>query len=180
MRKQADAFLDNLIKESKEVHFRRIKSLEDGTNPIKSYIDSFLFKLKCSLLLLKFKNLRFFMWKRIRNDVKNGYPYYLSRHYYDYDKNNQLFTIKMFRFLLSIEGAVLSFRKGDDNYKIMIENDKKSKKYKRELYLTLLDRFLYINIFVIRKSMILTEKIIKKKIEYIMNDNVGKKDNTDD
>ncbi len=173
---QADALIDKYAKESKIVHFQRIHSLESGTNPIKSYIDVKLFNIKCFFKIQYLKKRRYFMWRKIRKWVKEEYPYYLSRHFYTTD-NSGLFVVKPYRFLYAVEGAILSFQKGDDNYKIMLENDKKSKKFKRYLYTTMLDRFVYVNIFVMVKTIEITQKLTKKKIEYLLKDESKSKDN---
>jgi len=177
---QAESLMDEFLQKSKEVHSKRIVSLELGKDPIKSLFNSRLFKLKLNLKIIELKNRKYFVWRFIKKAVKRKYPYYLSRHYYKYNAKQQLFTIKPYRFLGAIEEAILSFKKGDENYKIMVENDKKSKKYKRDLYLTMLDRFMYINLFVIKKTMEITETITKKKIDYLLDDEAKRKDIIDD
>jgi len=175
-RQQAEGLIDQYLQESKRVHSKRILSLETGTEPVKSYITTLIFKMKIDFKIFILKTRRYFTWEMIRKAVKEKHPYYLSRHYYTYHTKEKLFTIKPYRFLAAIEEAVLSFKKGDENYKIMLENDKKSKKYKRNLYLTMLDRFTYINIFVMKKTIEITEKITKKKIEYLLSDEAKRKD----
>lgn len=177
-RQQADSLIDQCLKESKEFHYRRIRSLETGLDPIKTYINSFIFQMKLSFKMIKLKSKNYFMWRELDKAVKNREPFYLSRHYYRYYSKTKTFDLRSHRFLGSTtQETILSFKRGDENYKIMLENDKKrSKKYKRLLNQVMLNRFIYINLLVIKKTMEITERITKKKIEYLLGDEAKRKD----
>ena len=82
--------MDEFLQKSKEVHSKRIVSLELGKDPIKSLFNSRLFKLKLNLKIIELKNRKYFVWRFIKKAVKRKYPYYLSRHYYKYNAKQDI------------------------------------------------------------------------------------------
>ena len=173
---KAEEELQDFFDKSKVIHTRKLLSIEQGNEPIKTFLEGLIFETRCILKMILLKVMNFRLWRKIVKDIKNNHPYYLSRHYYMYNARQQIFTIKPYKFLVGIEKAILSFRKGDENYFKMLENDKKSKKYKRNLYNVMLNRFLYINIHVMRKVLDINERITKKKVKYTLRDNQKRKD----